>query len=73
MLEYWWLILLPVLILIVSPLGSAATEWRALRQPRRAAAGDGMASGDVNSDIVADFVWIGMLLTAFLILIHFRP
>ena len=72
MAEYWWLIAIPVLVLVVAPLTSAAFEWRALKSPRQVESQDGMASASANPNITADFVWVGILLTAFLILFYLR-
>ena len=71
MLEYWWLIAIPVLLLALAPtMLTAASSWRA---QRRAVAMNGMAGSDVSPNAVADFVWIACLLMAFHVLINFHP
>ena len=68
MTEYWWLVAIPVLIVALAPsMSSAASEWRTAR-----AAGNGMSSADSSPDLAADFLWIGIMLTAFLLLFQLR-
>lgn len=72
MTEYWWLVAIPVLILALAPsMSSAASEWRTARAQRGAAAG-GMASADSTPDLATDFLWIGIMLTAFLLIFQLR-
>lgn len=70
MTEYWWLFLLLILVFVLAPLGAAFSEWRALGSRRPVAlAPDGHPA---TENIVADFVWIGMLLAIFLIAMQLR-
>ena len=70
MIEYWWLFLLLILVFVLAPLGAAFSEWRALGAKRAVAlAPDGHPA---TENVVADFVWIGMLLALFVIVMQFR-
>jgi len=70
MLEYWWLIAIPVLLLALAPtMVTAAAGWRAQRR----AVAINEAGGSEAPGAIADFVWIAGLLMAFLVLINYRP
>lgn len=72
MLEYWWLLSIPVLMLALSPSLAFLSDWRARSAQRRSSAVRGGQSM-TNPDLVADFAWIAALVMTFAVLINFRP
>lgn len=70
MTAYWWVFLLLMLVFVLAPIGGAFQEWRALGARRAVAVGpDGHPA---TEGLVADFVWIGMIVAAFLLLMQLR-